>query len=390
MKLALVAPNFPPDHCGVGDYTARFAAEAARQGHKVRVWTAQAAPRVPRGVETRHVARPWGFSGLARVRLELRLWKPDAVLVQYTPYLYGPRTMGIQPLLPGWLASLKSAGAPVALVSHENHYPVGLTPTRLLIGVPQFAIFQALTLAADQVFFTLELARDRYARRFPWRRERFAWFPVGAGIDPRGIERPPVAGEERELLRSARVPERHKLLLQFGGAHPTRVFGLAFAALEEARHALGPDSTSLVFVGIGRETVEAELARAGKMDLAPLTHALGYLPDWQASLLLRRADLVLAPFIDGVSARRSSVMTALAHGRPVVTTRGWWTDPSAGWESSCAVAPAAEEFPALAARLLKDPVEAARVAEAGRRAYDERFDWAILVREALARLGGGP
>ena len=46
----------------------------------------------------------------------------------------------------------------------------------------------------------------------------------------------------------------------------------------------------------------------------------GYLPEGEVSALLLGADLFLAPYEGGISTRRGSLMAALAHGLPVVST----------------------------------------------------------------------
>ena len=49
---------------------------------------------------------------------------------------------------------------------------------------------------------------------------------------------------------------------------------------------------------------------------------LGYVAAEQVSLWLQVAQLVLAPQVEGVNARKGTVMAALQHGRAVITTRG--------------------------------------------------------------------
>jgi glycosyltransferase involved in cell wall biosynthesis len=44
------------------------------------------------------------------------------------------------------------------------------------------------------------------------------------------------------------------------------------------------------------------------------------LPEPAVSTYLQAADLMVMPYKDGVSLRRGTLMAALAHGRPVITT----------------------------------------------------------------------
>jgi glycosyltransferase involved in cell wall biosynthesis len=86
--------------------------------------------------------------------------------------------------------------------------------------------------------------------------------------------------------------------------------------------------------------------------------------------------VLLQPFPDGVSSRRTSVMAGLKLGVPVVTTRGRLTEPL--WESAKAVRLAevgdSRAFAAHALALLDAPDERARLAGAARRLYGEQFE----------------
>jgi glycosyltransferase involved in cell wall biosynthesis len=110
--------------------------------------------------------------------------------------------------------------------------------------------------------------------------------------------------------------------------------------------------------------------------------APGFLPADQVAELLSAADLFLAPLVDGVSNRRTSVMAALQQGVAVVGTHGPLTDSSLAVSEGIALAPAgdAAAFAALAARLADDDGERAALSAAGRALYDERYAPSVLAR----------
>ena len=92
-------------------------------------------------------------------------------------------------------------------------------------------------------------------------------------------------------------------------------------------------------------------------------------------------DLMLQPYIDGVSSRRTSTMTALSHGVPVATTRGKFTESL--WAESTAIALAPVED---VSQLIKEtrrllPEAAARngIRTAARKFYIEHFDSARTI-----------
>jgi hypothetical protein len=97
---------------------------------------------------------------------------------------------------------------------------------------------------------------------------------------------------------------------------------------------------------------------------------------------LAACDLLLQPYPDGISSRRTSAMSGLALGRPMVTTQGDLTEII--WQETAAVALAPANSPELimaeAEALLAD---AGRRIELGHRAaalYEQRFSWSRTVR----------
>ena len=109
----------------------------------------------------------------------------------------------------------------------------------------------------------------------------------------------------------------------------------------------------------------------------------------RVSIDLQACDLVLQPFPDGATTRRTSLMAALANGRAVLTTDGALTEPV--WRSSRAVALApagdADAFSDRALRLLDDHRERAALAERGRELYAGRFDLAHTISALVAPVG---
>jgi hypothetical protein len=95
-------------------------------------------------------------------------------------------------------------------------------------------------------------------------------------------------------------------------------------------------------------------------------------------------DLMLQPYPDGISSRRTSAMVALSHGRPMVTNSGWLTEPM--WaEADAAVLAPADNPHALAAGAAAMLFDVSRRETLGRRAaalYDARFH----VRHSIAAL----
>jgi glycosyltransferase involved in cell wall biosynthesis len=122
-------------------------------------------------------------------------------------------------------------------------------------------------------------------------------------------------------------------------------------------------------------------------------HWTGYTSPEEVSANLLAADVIVMPYRDGVSFRRTTFIAALCHGRPVVTTQ-----PAIGLaelrdgENVLLVPP--RDAAALAeaiARLADDSQLRARLS-AGAEALGRQFDWATIARQTLElyrRLGLG-
>ena len=103
--------------------------------------------------------------------------------------------------------------------------------------------------------------------------------------------------------------------------------------------------------------------------------ATGRMSARDAALVLGSCDLLLQPYPDGVTTRRTSIMAGLINARAIVTTTGHLTEPM--WADTGAVALAAARdtgsFVALAEALLSDEKQREALAARGERVYLERF-----------------
>jgi glycosyltransferase involved in cell wall biosynthesis len=134
-------------------------------------------------------------------------------------------------------------------------------------------------------------------------------------------------------------------------------------------------NVSVVLIGRGSASFHENLIRKNPGN-ADRIHSTGELDQRSLSLHLNACDLMLQPYPDGISTRRTSVMASLAHGRPIVTTNGHLTEPL--WSESHAVATVPTERPEWLAphtlRLLNDRSERYRLGMTAARLYEERFD----------------
>jgi glycosyltransferase involved in cell wall biosynthesis len=94
----------------------------------------------------------------------------------------------------------------------------------------------------------------------------------------------------------------------------------ALAALPRRSHLLfiggtvgSSDATNRAYAG----RITALIADLG---LAERVHYTGYVPGTEVSAAFDAVDLCVLPYVDGISFHHGTLMAALAHGRPIIST----------------------------------------------------------------------
>ena len=116
----------------------------------------------------------------------------------------------------------------------------------------------------------------------------------------------------------------------------------------------------------------------------------GSLPAEALARLLSTTDVYLAPFVDGVSTRRTTLMSALQHGLAVVGTEGPLTDKILSYSDALRLVPVGrpEIFGETVRQLATTPEDRRRLGHRARSLYESCFDWPILARRLALALDG--
>lgn len=287
-----------------------------------------------------------------RPTLHAAVRRADAVVLQYNPFCFGRG--GLAPSLPiTWNALRTSSDGRFVVNVHEPHAPwapVRWTALSLLQRIQLYALAQQ----SDAVSVSTQRWADEV--RFPVK----AVIPVGSNIASCPV------GRDRE---AGRGPGRLRLV-SFGTAHESRLYGLVESACAAVAGA-GVDA-ELVVLGADATHVNSPL---------PTRHT-GPLADDEVSVELAAADVMLAPFIDGVSTRRGSVIAGLQHGLAVITTGSRNTDPVLRCTRGLRLADV-ESFVDQALLLARDRSAIAELAAAGHQLYTERFTWERIAADVI-------
>ena len=115
-------------------------------------------------------------------------------------------------------------------------------------------------------------------------------------------------------------------------------------------------------------------------------HATGEVSTTELSCWMHKCDIMIQPYPDGVSSRRSSVMAALCYGLPIVTTGGSLTEEVWAQSGAAALVPPGDvsRFLNAANDLLGDEQKRAHMGVRARRLYVDRFDVRHTIRALRA------
>ena len=372
MKWHLLTGEYPPQPGGVSTYTRQVACGLADAGDEVVVWAppVEEPDRVDRSVTVKRLPDTFGARSLRTLDAALNAEQsPARVLVQYVPHAFGWKGANVP--FCRWLASRTRDTRWVMF--HEVAFPFDprQSPLRNALAAANRVMARTLVRSASRVFVSIPgwramlepLASGPCAP---------AWLPVPSGIS--------VAGDLAAVQSvRAHVGAGHPIVGHFG-THSNAIRELL---LRVVLPIAASTDCRLLLIGPGSPQVRNELlARDATLD--GRVFSTGALSETEVSSHLQACDLLLQPYPDGLSTRRTSAMAALAHGVALASTRGWLTEPEwRDWDAAAlSDVDAADALTAAVQSLLASAEARGRLARAGRDLYHARFD----LRHTIAAL----
>ncbi|MBI1299381.1 glycosyltransferase [bacterium] len=305
-RIALVTGAWPPIKCGVGDFCRRLAVEMSHQGAPVAVVTDRGAQAQPGDAVTVHATVPhWGPSALPAVLRSVAAAGPDVVNLHYPTVNY--HRLSLVDLLP--LAVRTLLRLPVVTTVHEFSTFHRLGRRRVM----QMVRSSAAAIVPD-------VENDRLLRQvFSARGEQIAHIPLGPPIEASL----PVGFDRLAWRRKHNLDPHSLLLVYFGFVSPSKGLDTllqAFAHLPTNLNIqlclLADSEPSAPQYADYHRHIAAQVDRFAGHSI----RWTGYLPADTVSAWLAAADLAVLPFADGASLRRTTLLTCIAHGLPVLST----------------------------------------------------------------------
>lgn len=375
MRIGLITGEYPPLQGGVGDFTRQLARAMAAVGHDVQVLTtsrtASSAAGSDGGVTVTRAVGRWGWGSLWAARAWAADRKLDVVNVQYQAAMYDLAA----PIhfLPDVI------GRPCVATFHDLRIPylfpkAGGLRHRAVTHLARGSCAAIATDPADAV----ELER-RGVRSV-------TQIPIGSNITaepPEGYD--PVAWRHTRGLRADDFVIGYFGFLNHSKGGDTLIDALAtlVTAAPTARLLLiggqagSSDATDRVFA-------ERIAALIEQHHLADRVIRTGFLPEADTSAALLACDVMALPYRDGVSLRRGTLMAALAHGRPIVSTTSEAQPGELHDGDNIVLVP--PDSPAPLAQALLDLSRDAQRRDrlgAGAQALAARFGWSAIAARTL-------
>jgi glycosyltransferase involved in cell wall biosynthesis len=372
-----VTGEYPPTGGGVADYTELLARSMAAAGQEFHVWTrgnGQTEYESSDGVTVHRVARQFGIAGLRQMSADLeRFSRPRRLLVQYVPHAFSWKAMNLAFSIWVWWRRWIS-GDDVWVMFHEVAFPfVRSPPQHNLIAIANRIMATILLAGSNRVF----VSTPAWIPLLQWygSPRNIEWIPIPSNI-PVFHDKTKVAAI-RELLVSAELG----MVVGHFGTYAPMITGLLDPVIGHLL--VERPETTMLLLGRGAEAYRNALL-VGNPAWSNRLVAVGDLSATDLSLHLQACDVLLQPYRDGASTRRTSLMAGLAHGVPTVTTIGAATEPI--WMAD-RITPA---VPLGNCRLLVDAVtallddseERRRIGQYAQRYYEDHFS----VQNVVARL----
>ncbi len=322
MRVLFLSGEFPPMQGGMGDCTNEIAKTLAARGVQVCVLTSAQAgrgerPLAPtRDVAVRPSVKKWNWSSLRVITRTIHAFAPDIVHIQYQTAAYGmhpainflPRALSPRPPLP---LGEGAKGVRVVTTFHDLRVPY-LFPKA---GRVREWVTRELARSSDAVIATNDAD---YLKLETWNLKRVSLIPIGSNI----TTIPPPNYQRAAWRAQYGIGENETLLCYFGFLNESKGGETLIRALAEipgARLVMiggqtgASDPTNAAYLA----KVKALIAQLGLTSRVLWT---GYTPPESVTANFLASDVCVLPYRDGASYRRGTLMAALAHGMPIVTT----------------------------------------------------------------------
>ncbi len=366
-KIVAITGRVHPHTCGVGDYTINLAVECKNYlDINLDIIVEKGCQESVVPVKIFSDVEGWDQAGWQKLLEWLEAEKVETVILQYTPWLYASKGYNLT-LIDFWQRCHQRFQT--LLITHETYFWLLKYPGTWVVGLWQQYVLRSLLLSSHHVFCASELYLHRL-KRFSNSKSKIHYLPI-----PSNIAFQPLSPSQKQSLRQklGMAPEQLVITL----------FGCGESILSNWISALD------IYLNYNYSIIWLLLGNA--QSLTTLKNPAirpGYLAPVELSHYLQISNLMLMPHRFGVSAKRTSLMSALEHGIPVIGTDGMLTDSFLRQLPSIFLA--SEHFyPAFEKQVLNSLTQLPNLdnlAKVTQNYYDSNLSWSVVTKTLLPYL----
>lgn len=373
-RCLMITGEYPPMQGGVADFSRILAEHLQALGLEIHVLTSRKATDAPASLPVHAVVERWSWRELyGQAASLIQRLRPDVVNIQYQAAAYD-----LHPAINA--LPLRFRRTPMVTTFHDLRVPYLFPKAGPLReqAVWLLARHSRAVIATNAEDVAALLRR----RRLPPIHE----IPIGSNVAcslPKDFYR-------AQWRASWGLPTTGLVLCYFGFLNPTKGGEDLVRCLAHLVRS-GIDAHLLMIggtIGASDPANEAYLASVlaliAELGLHARVHWTDYLSDQEVSAAFALSDICVLPYRDGVSLRRGSLMAALAHGLPIISTEP--TSPVALLRDGENIRLVPRHSPLALSRaaqaLWRDPQTSARLAQ-GAKALSARFSWTHIAECTL-------
>lgn len=323
MRILIITPSFPPQKCGVGDYTKIIANNLAKRGEEIEIITLKNSEQFIKTNSEKYlihsVIDKWDWTALNKIKSIIKASQPDWVNIQYAVAGYSnyhPMISFLPAFIKLWKLNCKTVltihelTPPKLFPNHSKFFNIafGMLCTALVIFFSDLIIT-----CSDLLFIKIKKILFIFNK---YLKNKIHLIPVGSNIPclaTNGIE-------QIELCKKYNLNAKGFIICFFGFIRK----GRDIETLLKTYKLLLDDGYKfrlLIIGGILEEQYKEEvhtLSRTLKIDKQIIW--TGLLPSKSVSALLNVADIcVSVNYPRGVSLNSGNFHAAATHGLPIIT-----------------------------------------------------------------------
>lgn len=304
VKIVMITGSYPPDKCGVGDYTKLLANNLVKQQIDLNIITSCKKIDNNEHITINNEIDDWSIKNLNKILKVIENINPDIVHIQYPTKGYGRKiAINILPML------LKLKRYKVITTLHEYSDNSKLGKIRANFNI----MFSDFIIVVDPRY-QCEINGNKL-----FKHKKIKYINIASNIPISTISKEEQSKKRYQIVKDS----KKKIMAYFGFVNEKKGIESILLSMKMLKD---KNKLNLVFVLI------AEINKLNKYhhqllklidDLGLKDNILitGYLNEQEVSNYLKISDFVVLPFTDGFSPKNGSVLAALQEGKIVITTK---------------------------------------------------------------------